>query len=100
VVQDHQQGGEETDAVVDVQAGTGPAAGRCDPLPRGLGHRPCRPIGECSPVQLVSWLGSQMGYGLHVDGFLTTLLGGVIVRGTVLVLMALGPQPVPETSRS
>jgi putative membrane protein len=47
---------------------------------------------------LVSWLGSQMDYGLHVDGFLTALLGGLIVRGTVLALMALGPQPTPETS--
>ncbi|MGW0190347.1 phage holin family protein [Streptomyces sp. NPDC003362] len=47
---------------------------------------------------LVSWIGSQMDYGLHVDGFLTALLGGAIVRGTVLALMALGPQPAPETS--
>lgn len=40
---------------------------------------------------LVSWLGSDMEYGLHVDGFLAALLGGVIVRVTVLVLLALGP---------
>ncbi|MFH8659685.1 hypothetical protein [Streptomyces afghaniensis] len=32
-----------------------------------------------------------MEYGLHVDGFLAALLGGVIVRVTVLVLLALGP---------
>ncbi|MEU6105911.1 phage holin family protein [Streptomyces flaveolus] len=47
---------------------------------------------------LVSWLGSQMGYGLHVDAFLTALLGGLVVRGTVLALMFLGPQPAPHTS--
>ncbi|MEU9591005.1 phage holin family protein [Streptomyces sp. NPDC048219] len=47
---------------------------------------------------LVSWLGAQMGYGLHVDGFLTALLGGLVVRGTVLVLMALGPQPAPHAA--
>lgn len=42
---------------------------------------------------LVSWLGGQMDAGLHVDGFLTALLGGVIVRATTLASMALGPQP-------
>ncbi|GAA4006601.1 phage holin family protein [Streptomyces sp. NBC_01352] len=47
---------------------------------------------------LVSWLGSRMDYGVHVDGFLAALLGGVIVRATVLVCLALGPQPVPEAS--
>ncbi|MGW0813411.1 hypothetical protein ACWD00_09215 [Streptomyces viridiviolaceus] len=47
---------------------------------------------------LVSWIGSQMDYGLHVDGFLTALVGGVVVRATVLLLMAVGPQPTPETS--
>jgi putative membrane protein len=49
---------------------------------------------------LVSWLGSDMEYGLHVDGFLSALLGGVIVRVTVLVLMALGPrsEPAPQSS--
>ncbi|MEV5548858.1 phage holin family protein [Streptomyces sp. NPDC052309] len=47
---------------------------------------------------LVSWLGSRMDYGLHVDGFLTAVLGGVVVRATVLLLMAVGPQPAPETS--
>ncbi|MDN0193710.1 phage holin family protein [Streptomyces sp. S.PNR 29] len=47
---------------------------------------------------LVSWLGSDMEYGLHVDGFLAALLGGVIVRATVLVLLALGPQePAPQS---
>jgi hypothetical protein len=39
-----------------------------------------------------------MGYGLHVDDVLTALLGGLVVRGTVLVLMSLGPQPAPHTS--
>ena len=47
---------------------------------------------------LVSWLGSQLDAGLHVDGFLTALLGGLVVRASVLVLMALGPQPVPEAA--
>ncbi|MFE9446018.1 hypothetical protein ACFYO2_45550 [Streptomyces sp. NPDC006602] len=47
---------------------------------------------------LVSWIGSWMDYGIHVDGFLAALLGGVIVRATVLVCLALGPQPVPEVS--
>ena len=46
---------------------------------------------------LVSWIGSQFDAGLHVDGFLAALLGGLVVRASVLVLMALGPQPVPET---
>lgn len=44
---------------------------------------------------LVSWLGGQMDAGLHVDGFLTALLGGVIVRAATLAAMALGPQPEP-----
>lgn len=48
---------------------------------------------------LVSWLGSDMEYGLHVDGFLAALLGGVIVRVTVLVLLALGPaEAAPQPS--
>ncbi|MFD3499251.1 phage holin family protein [Streptomyces sp. NPDC058676] len=47
---------------------------------------------------LASWLGSEMDYGLHVDGFLPALLGGVIVRVSVLVVMALGPQPAPESA--
>lgn len=47
---------------------------------------------------LVSWLGSRMDYGVHVDGFLAALLGGVIVRAAVFVCLALGPQPVPEAS--
>ncbi|NUP21135.1 MAG: phage holin family protein [Streptomyces sp.] len=46
---------------------------------------------------LVSWIGSQTG-GLHVDGFLAALLGGVVVRLTVLALMAVGPQPAPEAA--
>lgn len=45
---------------------------------------------------LVSWIGAQMDSGLDVDGFLAALLGGVVVRLTVLTLMALGPQPSPE----
>jgi putative membrane protein len=36
-----------------------------------------------------------MDYGLHVDGFLTALLAGVVTRATVLVAMTLGPQPEP-----
>lgn len=44
---------------------------------------------------LVSWLGGQMDSGLHVDGFLTALLGGVITRAVTLAAMALGPQPEP-----
>ncbi|MEU6377528.1 phage holin family protein [Streptomyces sp. NPDC046909] len=44
---------------------------------------------------LVSWLSGQMGSGLHVDGFLTALLGGAITRVTTLAVMALGPRPEP-----
>ncbi|WP_181387317.1 phage holin family protein [Streptomyces sp. Act143] len=45
---------------------------------------------------LVSWISAQMDSGLDVDGFLAALLGGVVVRLTVLTLMAIGPQPTPE----
>ncbi|MFF5494763.1 phage holin family protein [Streptomyces aquilus] len=45
---------------------------------------------------LVSWISARLDAGLDVDGFLAALLGGVIVRATVLVLMAVGPQPTPE----
>lgn len=45
---------------------------------------------------LVSWLCTQATHGLQVDGFLAALLGGVIVRATVLAVMAVGPQPVPD----
>ncbi|MFG2376084.1 hypothetical protein ACGFY9_31990 [Streptomyces sp. NPDC048504] len=48
---------------------------------------------------LVSWLGSMTEFGLHVDDFLTALLAGVIVRVSVLALLALGPQPAEENSR-
>ncbi|MEU5323178.1 phage holin family protein [Streptomyces sp. NPDC021056] len=44
---------------------------------------------------LVSWLSGQMDSGLHVDGFLTALLGGVVTRAVTLAVMALGPQPEP-----
>jgi putative membrane protein len=44
---------------------------------------------------LVSWLSGQMDAGLHADGVLTALLGGVIMRATVLAALALGPQPEP-----
>ncbi|MGW2786579.1 hypothetical protein ACWC3X_36050 [Streptomyces populi] len=47
---------------------------------------------------LVSWIGSQMDYGVHVDGFLTALAGGAVMRLTVLAVMAIGPQPVPEAA--
>jgi putative membrane protein len=47
---------------------------------------------------LASWLSGQMDSGLHVDGFLTALLGGVITRATVLAALALGPQPTPEAA--
>ncbi|NUS29486.1 MAG: phage holin family protein [Streptomyces sp.] len=47
---------------------------------------------------LVSWISSQMDGGLHVDGFLAALLGGVVVRISVLAVMAVGPQPAPETA--
>jgi putative membrane protein len=47
---------------------------------------------------LVSWIGAQLDYGLHVDGFLTALLGGLVVRAIVLVLISFGPQPEPETA--
>ncbi|GGL74482.1 hypothetical protein GCM10010129_17790 [Streptomyces fumigatiscleroticus] len=45
---------------------------------------------------LVSWISSQLDYGLHVDGFLAALLGGAVVRATVLVCIAVGPQPAPQ----
>ncbi|SNX63339.1 hypothetical protein SAMN06272735_5147 [Streptomyces sp. TLI_55] len=45
---------------------------------------------------LVSWIGSALDSGLDVDGFVAALLGGVVVRLTVLALMAIGPQPSPE----
>lgn len=45
---------------------------------------------------LVSWLSAQATHGLHVDGILAALLGGVIVRGTTLAVMAVGPQQTPE----
>lgn len=41
---------------------------------------------------LVSWLSSQLGAGLHVDGILPLVLGGLILRLSVLTCMALGPQ--------
>jgi len=47
---------------------------------------------------LVSWIGSQLDYGVHVDGFLTALAGGAVMRLTVLAVMAIGPQPVPEAA--
>ena len=45
---------------------------------------------------LVSWLSGKMGDGLYVDGFPTALLGGVVVRASAFVLLALGPRPVPQ----
>ncbi|MGW0830800.1 phage holin family protein [Streptomyces prunicolor] len=45
---------------------------------------------------LVSWLSGKMGDGLHVGGFPTALLGGVVVRASTFVLLALGPRPVPQ----
>ena len=47
---------------------------------------------------LVSWLSAQLDYGMHVDGFLAALLGGVIVRVTTLAVMAIGPQPTPTAT--
>jgi putative membrane protein len=46
---------------------------------------------------LVSWLNSEMHLGLHVDGFLTALLAGTVVRVSVLALLPLGPQPTTST---
>ncbi|MEU0969428.1 hypothetical protein ABZ357_29985 [Streptomyces sp. NPDC005917] len=45
---------------------------------------------------LVSWLTTKLDFGLHVDGFLTALLAGVIVRAAVLALLPFGPRPAPE----
>ncbi|MFF3498611.1 hypothetical protein [Streptomyces sp. NPDC003247] len=42
---------------------------------------------------LASWISSELGSGVHVDGFLSALLGGLVVRAVVLVCMAIGPQP-------
>ncbi|WP_367323060.1 hypothetical protein [Streptomyces sp. HUAS ZL42] len=47
---------------------------------------------------LVSWISSRLDYGMHVDSFVTALLGGAVVRCLVLALMAIGPQPDPRTS--
>lgn len=47
---------------------------------------------------LASWLSGKMGGGLHVDDFPTALLGGVVVRVSTFVLLALGPRPVAESS--
>ncbi|MFD7132393.1 hypothetical protein [Streptomyces sp. NPDC059894] len=44
---------------------------------------------------LASWIGSRLGSGVQVDGFLTALLGGLVLRAVVLVCMAIGPQPAP-----
>ncbi|MFG2128271.1 hypothetical protein ACGFNV_10765 [Streptomyces sp. NPDC048751] len=46
---------------------------------------------------LVSWISGHLDIGVHVDGFLAALLGGVIVRVTTLAVMAIGPQPTPAT---
>ncbi|MEJ3746903.1 hypothetical protein WEI85_26905 [Actinomycetes bacterium KLBMP 9797] len=45
---------------------------------------------------LLGWLAGQMQSGFRVDGFLTALLGGVIVRATVLALLAVGPRPAEQ----
>jgi putative membrane protein len=46
---------------------------------------------------LASWVGGKMGFGLHVDGFLAALLGGVLVRVVTLLLMAVGPAAAEES---
>ncbi|UXX93727.1 hypothetical protein N7U49_19605 [Streptomyces sp. AD2-2] len=46
---------------------------------------------------LVSWLNSQMYLGLHIDGFLTALLAGTVVRVAVLALLPFGPRPATST---
>lgn len=43
---------------------------------------------------LFSWL----DFAIHVDGFLTALLAGAIVRVSVLALLPFGPQPTEEAS--
>jgi len=47
---------------------------------------------------LVFWIGGQLDHGLQVDGFLTALLGGLVVRAVVLALIYVGPQPRPEAA--
>ncbi|MER6994307.1 phage holin family protein [Streptomyces sp. NPDC000410] len=37
---------------------------------------------------VVSWAGGKLGGGLHVDGFVAALLGGLIVRAVVLLALA------------
>ncbi|MFJ2163188.1 hypothetical protein [Streptomyces sp. NPDC087856] len=46
---------------------------------------------------LVSWLNSRMYLGLHIDGFLTALLAGTVVRVSVLALLPFGPRPATST---
>lgn len=48
---------------------------------------------------LVSWLNSRMYLGLHIDGFLTALLAGTVVRVSVLALLPFGPRPAKETAQ-
>ncbi|WP_405645863.1 hypothetical protein [Streptomyces uncialis] len=40
---------------------------------------------------LVSWLASQMGFGVEVDGVLAAVLGGLVVRTVALAALALAP---------
>ncbi|MFI6529963.1 hypothetical protein [Streptomyces uncialis] len=40
---------------------------------------------------LVSWLASQMGFGVEVDGVLAAVLGGLVVRTVTLAALALAP---------
>jgi putative membrane protein len=47
---------------------------------------------------IFSWLSSKMEWGLHVAGFLTALLAGVIARVSVLALLPFGPQSSKEAS--
>ncbi|WP_327401938.1 hypothetical protein OG194_18510 [Streptomyces sp. NBC_01288] len=55
-------------------------------------------IVQDTPIWLLaSWLSGKTQAGFHVDGFLAALLGGVIVRATVLFLLALGPRPGERT---
>ncbi|MET9803732.1 phage holin family protein [Streptomyces sp. NPDC006368] len=47
---------------------------------------------------LVSWLEGRIQSGLHVDGILTALLGGLIVRATVFALLALPSRRTQEAA--
>lgn len=53
-----------------------------------------RDIRSAPPILL---LNSQMYLGLHIDGYLTALPAGAVVRVSVLALLPFGPRPATST---